>query len=118
MPDPGVGVSRQAMRVIETVAELADGGLAERMRIDAGVRLLVSARRLAAALPRAGRPSGAESTVMRVTRGWDASATTAAEYLETLPVAELDAFIEAGPIWAAEQRDRAHGGAAVTRRAA
>lgn len=118
MPDVGVGVSRHAMRVIETVAELADGGLAERMRIDAGVRLLVSARRLSAALPRPSMPSAAEATVTRVARGWDPAVMTAAEYVETLPIAELDAFIAAGPVWAAEQRDRAQGAPVRNRRAA
>jgi hypothetical protein len=118
MPDVGGGVSRQAMRMIQAVAELADGGLEERMRIDAGVRLLVSARRLSLALPRAAMPTRAEAIIARVTRGWDPSATTAAEYLETLPVAELDGFIAAGPVWAAEQRDRAGRIPTVSRRAA
>ncbi len=118
MPDDGAGVSRQATRVIQAVAELADGGLAERMQVDAGVRLLVSARRLSRALPRPGVPSAAERVVSRITRGWDPAATTAAEYLETLPLAEFDAFIEAGPVWAAEQRDRAMPKATQARRAA
>ncbi|MGG5809178.1 hypothetical protein [Falsiroseomonas sp. CW058] len=121
MPDIGVAVSRQAARVMQAVAELADGGLAERMRIDAGVRLLVTARRVASiALPRHEAPSEAEATVLRVMRGWDPATTTAAEHLETLAVAELDAFLAAGPVWAAEQRDAALGSAArsVTRRAA
>jgi hypothetical protein len=118
MPNEGEGVSRQAMRMVEAVAELADGGLEERMRIDAGVRLLVSARRLSSALPRTAMPSRAEAVIARVMRGWDPAAITAAEYLEALPVAELDAFIAAGPVWAAEQRDRAARHQAVSRRAA
>jgi pyridoxine 5'-phosphate synthase PdxJ len=110
MPDYGVAVSRQAARVMQAVAELAEGGLQESMRIDAGVRLLVTARRMAAiALPRHGGPTAAEATVLRVMRGWDPSLTTAAEYLETLPLAELDAFLAAGPVWAAEQQGAVHG---------
>ncbi len=118
MPDIGNGVPHDAVRAVQAAAELADGGLAERMRVDAGVRLLVTARRLASALPRAARPSAAEAVVMRVARGWDTSATTAAEYVETLPVADLDAFLTAGPAWAAEQRDRVATAPELIRRAA
>ena len=117
MPDIGVGLSRQAVRTMRSVAELADGGLAEAMRIDAGVRLLVAARRAAATLPGFAPVSPAAALVTRVTRGWDSSALTAAEYLEGLTLAELDAFLAAGPDWAAEQRDEAQH-AAVIRRAA
>jgi hypothetical protein len=105
--------------VMRAMAELAEGGLGERMRLDAGVRLLVTARRFdATALPRNTTPSPAEAVVTGVTRGWDPMATTAAEYIETLPVRELDAFLAAGPIWAAEQVGPSSGGEMVTRRAA
>ena len=117
MPDIGVGLSRQAVRTMRSVADLADGGLAEHMRLDAGVRLLVAARRAAAILPGFAPVSPAAALVARVTRGWDAAAVTAAEYLEGLPPAELDAFLAAGPDWAAEQRDGAQR-AEVIRRAA
>lgn len=101
------------------MTELAEGGLVERMRLDAGVRLLVTARRFAAtALPRNAAPSPAEAVVTRVTRGWDPAATTAAEYIETLPVGELDAFLAAGPVWAAEEVGSSGGEETVTRRAA
>ncbi|WP_237215675.1 hypothetical protein, partial [Falsiroseomonas oryziterrae] len=40
-------------RVMSAVAEIADDGLVERMRLDAAVRVLVAARRLLAVAPRA-----------------------------------------------------------------
>lgn len=117
MPDIGVGAPRHAARVMQAVAELADGGLAERMRLDAGVRLLVTARRVAdLSMPRSGTPGRAEMVVARVLRGWDPWAVTAAEYLEALPVRELDAFLAAGPVWAAELTEAA--APALTRKAA
>lgn len=117
MPDIGVGVPRNVARVMRTVAELADGGLGERMRLDAGVRLLVTARRVAdLALPRHNAPSDAGQVVARILRGWDPWAVTAAEYLETLAVRELDGFVAAGPVWAAEVTGSV--APTVTRRAA
>ncbi len=103
MPDIGFGAPRkaEATRVAQALAELANGGLAERMRLDAGVRVLVTARR-ALALAGGAVPADADAAlVMDVAAGWDPAATTAAEHVEAMPVAELDAFLAAAPRWAA-----------------
>jgi hypothetical protein len=95
--DPGL--------VLAAVAELAEGGLVERMRLDAAARVLVTARRMLAISPRAAVGGEAAEVVLRVTRAWDPGATTAAEHVESLAPAELDAFLAAAPRWAASVRD-------------
>lgn len=104
MPDMRVGAPRQAEKagVMQAVTELAEGGLAERMRMDAAVRVLVTARRVAALLPQAEPLTPAAAIVMRIAGGWDPLATTAAEYTETLRVADLDALLNAATHWAQE----------------
>lgn len=92
-------------RVLAAVAELADGGLAERMRLDAAARVLVMARRLLTLTPREAAQGPASGLVLRVARGWDPAATTAAEHVEGLAPSELDAFLAAAPRWAAAVRD-------------
>lgn len=93
--------------VIAAVAEMADGGLAERMRLDAAARVLVSARRLMVVAPREAASGAAAQAVLRVARSWDPAATTAGEHVEGLAPAELDAFLAAAPRWAASVRDAA-----------
>ncbi len=102
-------------RVLAAVAEIAGPGLAERMRLDAAARVLVTARRLLQVAPRAAGAGAAAATVLPVARAWDPAATTATEHVESLTLAELDAFLAAAPRWAASVRDAARGG---TRRAA
>jgi hypothetical protein len=96
------------------VAEMADGGLSERMRLDAAARVLVVARRMLAVAPREAAMGAAAGAVLRVARGWDPAVTTATEQVEALAPADLDAFLAAAPRWAASVRDIA----AETRRAA
>lgn len=96
-------------RVIAAVAELAGGGLAERMRLDAAARVLVTARRLLAVAPREAAAGPAAATVLRVARAWDPAALTAAEQVEALAPAELDAFLAAAPRWAASVGEGARG---------
>ncbi|WP_372620765.1 hypothetical protein [Falsiroseomonas sp.] len=103
------------VHVMAAVAELADGGLAERMRLDAAARVLVTARRAAALAPHEASPGSATAIVLRVARGWDPAVTTAAEHVEALAPAELDSFLAAAPRWAASVRDA---GRAALRRAA
>jgi hypothetical protein len=107
MPDIGIGAPLRfgTARVLQAVSELAEGGLGERMRMDAAVRILVTARR-AMALHLAGRLGcAASATVTRIAGTWDPAATTAAEHVEALPVAQLDAFLDAAPAWAAGLRE-------------
>lgn len=94
-------------RVMSAVADIADDGLVERMRFDAAVRVLVTAKRLLAVAPREAASGAAAVAVLRVVRGWDAAAITAAEHVETLAPAELDAFLAAAPRWAGSVRDAA-----------
>jgi hypothetical protein len=94
-------------RALAAVAELAGRGLSERMRQDAAARVLVTARRLLTVAPREASAAASSTVVLRVARGWDPAATTAAEHVEALPVAELDAFLAAAPRWAASVRDAA-----------
>lgn len=116
MPDGVVrlGEDLDRMRVMAAVAEMADGGLSERMRLDAAVRVLVAARRMLSVAPREAATGAASATVLRVARGWEPAVTTAAEHVEALAPAELDAFLAAAPRWAASVRDLAQD----TRRAA
>lgn len=94
-------------QVMAAVAEMADGGLSERMRLDAGARVLVTARRMLTLAPREAATGAAASVVLRVARQWDPAATTAAEHVEALAPADLDAFLAAAPRWAASVRDAA-----------
>jgi hypothetical protein len=88
------------------LAELAAGGLAERIRLEQAARVIVAARR-AADLAAAGAirlPSAADPAVQAVNeiaRHWDAAAVTAFEYAETLPEAALERLLRAAPAWAA-----------------
>ena len=102
-------------RVLAAVADLAGPGFAERMRLDAATRVLVTARRLMRVAPGAAATGAASATVLRVARAWDPAATTAAEHVESLPPAQLDAFLAAAPRWAASVRKRTQ---RETRRAA
>jgi hypothetical protein len=92
-------------RLMAAVAELADGGLTDRMRVDAATRVVVAAHRLLAIAPREAATGAAAATVLRVARGWDPAVTTAAEHAEALTPAELDSFLAAAPRWAASIRD-------------
>jgi hypothetical protein len=94
-------------QVMAAVAEMADGGLSERMRLDAAARVLVIARRMLALAPREAATGTAAAAVLRVARPWDPAATTAAEHVEALAPGELDAFLAAAPRWAASVRDAA-----------
>ncbi|MDJ0387878.1 hypothetical protein QMO56_07110 [Roseomonas sp. E05] len=83
---------RQAM--VNALAELAQGGLAEEMRLEAAARLLRTAYKaleiMGAVLP---LPAGMA--------GWDPRAVTAREHAEALRPAELDRLLAEGPRWAA-----------------
>lgn len=93
--------------VLAAVVELAEGGLAERMRLDAAARVLVTARRMLRIAPHQAAAGQAAEVVLRVARAWDPAATTAAEHVEALAPADLDAFLAAAPRWAASVRDAA-----------
>jgi hypothetical protein len=91
-------------RVLSTIADLAEDGLAERMRLEAAARAVVAARRWRgfAAKGAAGGPLAAK--LLRIADAWDASATTAVEHVEGLRPAELDGLLAAARHWAAMVR--------------
>ncbi|MCR0984712.1 hypothetical protein [Roseomonas populi] len=86
---------------LETLAEIANDNLADRMRHEAAARILVAARRVHALLDR----RGGEHLVDHLATGWDPRAVTALEYAETLPVRVLDGLLGAAPRWAQAMRD-------------
>jgi len=103
MPDVGFGDApyRGEQRTNKALAEIADHGLADLMRRDAAVRVLVLARRLALRGCVPDVETAAETLVRGVAEGWDPVAITAAEYSDSLGVATLDAFLMASRAWAA-----------------
>ena len=100
------GIRMQTSTLARTLAELAEGALPERIRLEQAARVIVTARR-AATLAAAGAltlPSVADPAVQAVTeiaRHWDDAAVTALEYAESLPEAALDRLLRAAPAWAA-----------------
>lgn len=96
----------QSAALSRSLAEMAEGGLAARMRLEQAARVIASARR-AADLAAAGAlrlPGTAEPAVQAVTeiaRHWDEAAVTAFEYVETLPEAVVERLLRAAPAWAA-----------------
>jgi hypothetical protein len=96
----------QTAILTRTLAELAEGRLPERIRLEQAARVIVTARRAAdlaaegaLALPVAALP--AVRAVTEVARCWDSAAVTAFEYAESLPVATIDRLLRAAPEWAA-----------------
>jgi hypothetical protein len=91
-------------RLLSTIADLADDGLAERMRLEAAARAIVAARRWRGFAAK-GAPGGPLATrMLRIADAWDASATTAVEHAEGLRPAELDGLLAAARDWAAMVR--------------
>jgi hypothetical protein len=85
------------------IAEIAEGDLAERIRIETAARIVATARRAAlqAPLSAATMVDPAVQAVTEIARHWDAGAVTALEYAETLPAAALERLLRAAPRWAA-----------------
>jgi hypothetical protein len=98
--------SRAAAALGRSLAEIAQGALSDRIRLEQAARVIVAARR-AARLAQDGAmamPSVADPAVQAVTeiaRHWDDAAVTAVEYAESLPVAALERLLRAAPAWAA-----------------
>ncbi|WP_209379842.1 hypothetical protein [Pararoseomonas baculiformis] len=86
---------------LETLADIANDNLAERLRHEAAARILVAARRIRALV---GAHSG-EHLVDTLASDWDPRAVTAMEYAEDLPVRVLDGLLGAAPRWARAMRD-------------
>ncbi len=101
--------SRAAAALSRSLADMAEGSFADRIRLEQAARVVVAARR-AARLAEQGAivmPSVADPAVQAVTeiaRHWDDRAVTALEYAESLPAAALDRLLRAAPGWAAAFR--------------
>lgn len=96
----------QTATLARTLADMADGSLATRLRLEQAAHVLSAARRLAdladagaLRLPPVANP--AVQAVTEIARHWDASAVTALEFAETLPVAVTERLLRAAPAWAA-----------------
>lgn len=97
---------QQSAVLARSLAEMADGSLAARIRLEQAARVITAARRasILAATGALRLPSLADSAVQAVTeiaRHWDSAAVTALEYAETLPEAALERLLRAAPAWAA-----------------
>ncbi|WP_244407423.1 hypothetical protein [Roseomonas fluvialis] len=97
--------TRATAILARSLADIAEGGLAHRMRLEQAARVIVAARRAshlaaagALALP---ATDPAVQAVTEIARHWDDTAVTALEYAEGLPVAALERLLRAAPSWAA-----------------
>jgi hypothetical protein len=79
---------------MDALAELAQGGLSERLRLEAAARVLGTARH-ALEMAEGGLP------MPEAMAGWDSSVVTAREHVETLSPRQIDRLVEEGPRWAA-----------------
>lgn len=98
--------ARDSVVLARALADLAEGGLADRIRLEQAARVIVTARRAARladagalALPSVNDP--AVQAVTEIARHWDDASVTALEYAETLPAAALERLLRAAPAWAA-----------------
>lgn len=96
----------QTAALARALAEMAEGGLPARIRLEQAARVIVTARRAATLaaegalrLPAVSDP--AVQAVTEIARHWDEKAVTAFEYAETLPEAALERLLRAAPAWAA-----------------
>jgi hypothetical protein len=96
----------QSVALSRSLAEMAEGGLATRIRLEQAARVIATARRAsglaaqgALRLPNLADPS--VQAVNEIARHWDDAAVTAFEYAETLPEAVIERLLRAAPGWAA-----------------
>jgi hypothetical protein len=96
----------QSAALVRTLADMADGSLAARIRLEQAARVVAAARRaanLAATgalrLPNAADP--AVRAVNEIARHWDDTTVTALEYVEVLPDVAVERLLRAAPAWAA-----------------
>ncbi len=80
---------------LDALNELAEGRLAERLRLEQAARVLCTARR-------ALELTGGALPPLPALQGWDHEATTAREHVETLTPRQIDQLLAEGPRWAAE----------------
>jgi len=95
----------QTAALTRTLAEMAEGSLAARIRLEQAARVVRAARHASelAATGALRLPTVNDASVQTVTeiaRHWDAAAITALEYVEALPEAALERLLRAAPGWA------------------
>lgn len=91
-----------AESTLAALADIAAGGLAEQLRIEAAARIVALARRSDSLSSRGLLPpAGRDSVVDAIAARWEPSAMTAIEFAELLTPAERDLLIAAAPPWAA-----------------
>lgn len=83
---------------LDALAAMADGRLAESLRLDTAARMLTTTRR-ALELSQAGDLAG-PALLPPLLAGWERGAMTAREYAESLPPAQLDRLVLDGARWA------------------
>jgi len=103
MPDAGLELSREEMRLraVRALEELADGSFAERMRVEAAARIVVTLRRVAV-LAAAGEFGGAAPAgpLAHEHRGLKLIRAVNARLKVPKDCAELALLTEGAPAWA------------------
>lgn len=82
---------------------LAQGDLAERLRLEAAARILCTTRRTAELVATGELPSHAG--LPEAARAWNPAVTTAREFAEAMTPAEIDSLLAEAPRWAASLLD-------------
>jgi hypothetical protein len=91
-------------RVLNGLADLVNGGFAERVRLDAAARMLVLLRRAFDLSRRGELPSPRAEGMAELEsllRGWSPDTLTAAEYVEDMRPEQLRVLTQRAPAWAA-----------------
>jgi hypothetical protein len=83
---------------LDALAGLAQGDLAERIRLEAAARILATTRRVAEMTAEGSLPAGIPAPALAL--GWEPALTTAWEHAETLTPAEIDRLLAEAPAWA------------------
>jgi hypothetical protein len=84
---------------LDALNVLAQGDLAERLRLEAAARILGTPRRGAVGVAAGERASHAD--LPEAARAWDPAVTTAREFAEAMTPAAIDSLLAEAPLWAA-----------------
>ncbi|MBO1076009.1 hypothetical protein [Roseomonas marmotae] len=83
---------------LDALAGLAQGGLAERLRLEAAARTLCTIHHVRQMVAEGALPGGLD--VPAPARDWDPSLTTAREHAEMMTPAQIDRLLAEAPAWA------------------
>jgi len=84
---------------LDALNALAQGDLAERLRLEAAARILSTTRRVAELAAAGGLAHHAE--LPEAARAWDPAVMTAREFAEAMTPAAIDGLLTDAPRWAA-----------------